>query len=202
MADTGDPQADALIDQYEEALLLAAYAAMEGRTTKRETERNFREIAERFLPLLFLLGGGLLASRAGQRFVEQQQQIHRRSARQFTNDIFARRYLDDAGQVKDDMLRNRTRLWSNQGVYAVNQGRINAPVPPGVDTEPLLIWRLGATERHCRDCAAFDGKVLTQSEWARLPAPQSPDLECGGWNCDCSLLPTDQPRTGITELGI
>ena len=50
-------------------------------------------------------------------------------------------------------------------------------------------WKLGATERHCKDCAHLNGQIHRASEWrASGIAPQSPDLECGGWNCDCSLV--------------
>ncbi len=50
-------------------------------------------------------------------------------------------------------------------------------------------WQLGATERHCTDCARFNGQIHRASDWrAAGIRPQSPDLECGGWNCDCQLV--------------
>ena len=50
-------------------------------------------------------------------------------------------------------------------------------------------WQLGNTEKHCSDCLHLDGQVHTAEDW-RLAGirPQSPDLECGGWNCDCRLV--------------
>lgn len=50
-------------------------------------------------------------------------------------------------------------------------------------------WRLGATERHCTDCAHLHGQIHRASEWRTAGiSPQSPDLECGGWNCDCRFV--------------
>lgn len=51
-------------------------------------------------------------------------------------------------------------------------------------------WHIGATEKSCSDCLAFDGKTKTRSEWAKGgKLPQSTTLECTGRHCDCSLSP-------------
>ena len=63
--------------------------------------------------------------------------------------------------------------------------------------DPRFVWRLGATEQHCTDCLNLDAQTHTASEWAAAGiSPQSPDLECGGFNCDCRLEPTDEPSLG------
>ena len=62
-----------------------------------------------------------------------------------------------------------------------------------------LVWHFGATEKHCRTCEQLDGIVAFASEWETAQVmPQSPPnglLECGGWQCDCRLEPTDQRRS-------
>jgi hypothetical protein len=59
-------------------------------------------------------------------------------------------------------------------------------------------WVLGATAVHCSDCLRLNGQVHSASEWrAAGISPQSPDLECGGWNCDCRLYPVDAPSIGM-----
>ena len=62
-----------------------------------------------------------------------------------------------------------------------------------------LVWRFGATEKHCRTCEQLNGIVAFASEWETAQVmPQSPPnglLECGGWQCDCRLEPTDQRRS-------
>lgn len=79
----------------------------------------------------------------------------------------------------------RLNLWVNGRARIANIARTHD------EDDPLLVWRLGATEQHCRDCLDANGRVMRASEWRNLRAlgihPQSPSLECGGWNCDCSL---------------
>lgn len=85
-----------------------------------------------------------------------------------------------------EKLIGRINLWRNQGNSAYNSGIVDSE--PAAD-EPRYMWVLGATERHCRDCLELNGQIKTASEWrAAGIQPQSPDLQCGGWNCDCSLV--------------
>ena len=93
------------------------------------------------------------------------------------------------GAIGDGWRRvvSRLGLWVNHAIGAFNKGIVDREPIPG-EIEPRYIWRLGATERHCSDCLHLDGQIKTASEWASAGiAPQSPDLECGGWNCDCKL---------------
>ena len=47
--------------------------------------------------------------------------------------------------------------------------------------------KLGKTEQHCADCSAYAGRVMTGAEWAKEKQPQSRELACKGYNCDCTL---------------
>lgn len=59
-----------------------------------------------------------------------------------------------------------------------------------------LKWVLGHTVEHCEDCATYNGQVHRASVWRKYGAiPQSRSLECGGWRCQCRLVPTDEPVT-------
>ena len=55
----------------------------------------------------------------------------------------------------------------------------------------LLVWRLGFTERHCKDCAWLDGQ-RHRASWYRsrgyYPKKPGSATECGGYRCDCSLI--------------
>jgi hypothetical protein len=59
-----------------------------------------------------------------------------------------------------------------------------------LDKKQMLTWHLGATEKHCKDCAKLDGK-RHKAGWfiAHNYIPRQPGaaMECGGYNCDCSL---------------
>jgi len=89
----------------------------------------------------------------------------------------------------------RAPLWANRWNEAYNQALQAITAEMG----GRLIWKLGATETHCETCAALDGIVAFATEWDELGVkPQSAPndaLECGGWRCDCTLLPTDQRRS-------
>lgn len=83
--------------------------------------------------------------------------------------------------VKAELWINRYRAISNQ-----------AKIPACGDKK--LLWRLGATEKHCVDCNRLDGKIKRASQWQRANIEtQSPDLSCGGWRCKCALTVTDEP---------
>lgn len=88
-------------------------------------------------------------------------------------------------------LMQRAQLWVNRFNSVVNEARVMAC------KDQKLKWVLGATEKHCRTCAALNGKVKRASFWKKLGVrPQNapnPMLECEGWLCDCSLVPTDDP---------
>ena len=86
-----------------------------------------------------------------------------------------------------------------RSVYAIGQLYIPPRIVEGVEVEQNYVWRLGNTREHCADCLRLDGQVHTADEWRRAAIrPQSPNLECGGWNCDCRLEPTEAESQGFT----
>ena len=87
--------------------------------------------------------------------------------------------------------RNRASLWGRGYDGVVNDAKLH------FGDKDKLEWILGATEKHCSTCASLNGIVAWAREWAEAGVkPQGSMLECGGWNCDCSLEPTDARRTG------
>jgi predicted RNase H-like HicB family nuclease len=65
------------------------------------------------------------------------------------------------------------------------------------EPERDAIWRLGKTEAHCNTCSTLNGQKHPISwfiDHGYIPQePGSSTLDCGGWNCDCSL---NDPKTG------
>jgi hypothetical protein len=99
-----------------------------------------------------------------------------------------------------DRLISRIGLWINHAIGAYNSGVIDSEPEPG-QQEQRYTWRLGATERHCSDCLRLNGTTLTASEWARAGIqPQSPQLQCGGWRCDCRLELTEAESIGFENV--
>lgn len=84
----------------------------------------------------------------------------------------------------------RAALWANRYVEATNQARVMA------GANQKLEWVIGPTEEHCSDCGRLNGKVKRGSVWAAYGlAPQSRNLKCKGYNCECKLMPTTKPVT-------
>lgn len=88
---------------------------------------------------------------------------------------------------------SRLSIWGNRYADVVNQAKLHF----GGKTK--LVWRMGATEKHCDSCLQLNGIVAYADEWeASGIRPQSPPngaLECGGWNCSCELVTTDERRS-------
>lgn len=130
-------------------------------------------------------------------FVDQA----RKSSRNLTRSIDG---LIRNGLTADDIVKKisyRLNMWQNVGKQIFGKGQIESPQIPGIP-EKRYRWQLGATEQHCETCLKLSGKVLTASEWrAAGIAPQSRDLDCGGWNCDCVLIETDAESMGLDSIG-
>lgn len=82
-------------------------------------------------------------------------------------------------------------------VLRYQDARNKARAMAGADKK--LMWELGRTEKHCSSCLKLAGRIKRASQWlAAGILPQNPPnskLECGGWQCDCRLVPTDEPSS-------
>lgn len=78
--------------------------------------------------------------------------------------------------------------------WAKAYGRAKELARMMANADQKLEWVIGKTEKHCRDCLRLNGKVKRASTWLDYGVrPQSRELECHGYNCDCSLKPTKKP---------
>ena len=60
--------------------------------------------------------------------------------------------------------------------------------------EKLLTWIFGPTLEHCVDCTGYRGHTYPASMWAAVGAlPQSRNLACRGFRCECRLIPSKGP---------
>jgi hypothetical protein len=62
------------------------------------------------------------------------------------------------------------------------------------DATTSYIWRIDPEKDHCSTCLGQDGVTRTGEEWRQLAEeqgiwPRSPNLECTGRFCGCSLEP-------------
>ena len=107
---------------------------------------------------------------------------------QYTRSLLSDILIAIAAGVGIAVLRSRMKMWANRYMDVRNR----AMVLVGKRTGALLRWDFGGTEKHCTDCAGYNGTVRTAEEWDDLyrmqgHKPQSRELECKGYNCDCSL---------------
>jgi HK97 family phage portal protein len=73
-------------------------------------------------------------------------------------------------------------LWVNKTLVPFYQAGLAAGTTNGT-----FEWVLGDTE-HCTDCLARGGMIKPMKSWLKDGIlPQSDELECGGFNCQCKL---------------
>lgn len=83
-------------------------------------------------------------------------------------------------------IKNRIKTWGRKVVEYQNVGKVVG------NPDKLFRWRFGRTIEHCSDCIEQNGQIRTGDEWRRLYQetgirPRSSALECGGFNCKCTL---------------
>lgn len=98
---------------------------------------------------------------------------------------FGKALYDGDGNLID--AQARAELWANKSLNEIHYEGVRLAAP-----HTLWTWRLGKTKDHCDDCASNNGQVKSMDEWTDQGLPQSSDLDCGGWYCDCSLEETYQ----------
>jgi hypothetical protein len=89
---TGNELADRTLDEYETAVLLLCARALDGQITRRELEQGLYQTAVKYLGLLYTIGGGNLTSDKGRKWLDNEQKIHKRSAKKLAADVFNGRY--------------------------------------------------------------------------------------------------------------
>jgi hypothetical protein len=111
------------------------------------------------------------------------------------SDILALRLMGGMLEEYRTKFAGRIEVWAHRYTDVVNQAKVWF----GKRKKVKLKWEMGATEEHCATCAALDGIVAYAEDWERSGIhPQNPPnraLECGGWRCDCSLVPTTERAT-------
>jgi hypothetical protein len=111
------------------------------------------------------------------------------------SDILALRLMGGMLEEYRTKFAGRIEVWAHRYTDVVNQAKVWF----GKRKKVKLKWEMGATEEHCATCAALNGIVAYAEDWERSGIhPQNPPnqaLECGGWRCDCSLVPTKERAT-------
>lgn len=111
------------------------------------------------------------------------------------SDILELRLMGGTLEEYRTKFAGRIEVWAHRYTDVVNQAKVWF----GKRKKVKLKWEMGATEEHCATCAALNGIVAYAEDWERSTVhPQNPPnraLECGGWRCDCALVPTTERAT-------
>lgn len=103
----------------------------------------------------------------------------------FANELYSK-------GLPESMVVIRAQIWANKSLETMYQAGIAS-----ADANGMYMWQLGNTEEHCKTCLACAGQVHRMKTWQRTGLmPKAGTLECGGWQCDCSLSRTDSRARG------
>lgn len=90
---------------------------------------------------------------------------------------------EDSNNAEDLMWELHPERWDSRLGYFSNLGMLY-----GRDLQEELTWVYGDTQ-HCVDCEDLNGQTHTVEEWIKIGfVPQSPDLSCKGFFCDCKFV--------------
>ena len=89
-------------------------------------------------------------------------------------------------------LLDRVKMWANRYNEAMSRARMTITAKLG----GRLQWVEGDTKDKCDTCLGLNGIVAFATEWELSGyKPQGSNLDCGGFNCHCELVPTDRRRS-------
>lgn len=94
------------------------------------------------------------------------------------------------GQTPDP--DDRSGMWQRKSLNSIYFEGLHKAAP-----DKSVTWNLGATEDHCGNCSDNDGQTKTVDEWKAQGFPQSDQLECKGFKCDCGFTDADGNPLGI-----
>ncbi|MHC4620467.1 MAG: hypothetical protein ACYTEQ_22195 [Planctomycetota bacterium] len=180
------------IDSYRLGLRAAVRGLWRGVTDEGQFSQSFGGIIRRRLTQAWNEGAAVCGVLPAERTPEEGQELISLIAQQqsfipgFSADIV------EGSKARGGLLRvqlARVERWINRYPEMVQRGKAAAC------GNRKLRWTLGDAE-HCSTCLRLNGKVRRAQFWQEsgiLPrVPGANYLECRGYNCACSLLPTNE----------
>ena len=175
-----------ITDEYEKQLSRFAFQAYEGLMDKTDLARAHRALIRTLAPRAYkegLKAGGVDETEMDE---EDQAAIAEWVASQLD---FVREFSKDAVAAKlnanaRNAIQDRVGLWAQSMQTLGDLGRASA------QGNAMGTWKYGDTE-HCDTCRALNGQRKRLKTWIRqgiIPQqPGSTALDCGGWNCQCTI---------------
>jgi len=107
---------------------------------------------------------------------------------------FLRKFVDTL--FKDtftfDQIQRRADAWVSKSVNTMYYIGLEA-----ANRNKRFMWVVDPIKEHCVSCLKLNGQIHRMKDFIRTGLlPQSSKLVCGGYQCGCKLVPTDQPARG------
>lgn len=96
----------------------------------------------------------------------------------------------EAGKAKGDARQGAQRgVFTRVGYWVDSLSQLGGLGRARAMDGVMVYWELGDTETHCDSCLSHSRERPHRMKWWRERGwlPKAHDLECGGWNCDCTL---------------
>lgn len=121
----------------------------------------------------------------GQEFLAKWRADQRQNIRRFASELVSK-------GLTDTQLDERATLWVNMSIDpAYYEGLADG------NRNQRYLWVYDPTKENCVTCLRLNGQIHRMKDYtSRGLIPRSRALVCGGWNCGCQLMPTDQPARG------
>lgn len=182
---------------YRKSIRDAVRGLWSGALTLIDFYETMSAAIRRQFPLAWNEGAGRFGMGPDERSDEEEQRLTLEINTQtsYITD-YGRAILDDSkanGGALQPLL-DRAEMWVTSYERIVNLAGVMA----GADQK--AVWIYGDTVEHCPSCKAYEGRVYRNSTWRKYLEPydlmpKGKGLACGGWRCDCAIVPTNRPMT-------
>lgn len=89
-------------------------------------------------------------------------------------------------------LRSRAQMWVNKSINPLYYEGLAIAAK-----DKLFMWVLDPVKENCVTCLRLNGQVHKMKDFiASTFLPQAPTLACKGFQCGCTLVPSDQKASG------
>ena len=188
--ETGDDETDDVMSDFTAELSRLVGSALRGEITREVFVLAVEDLLETHGLSAYMAAGDLrLSGMTGDDLsaVQSYLAVHDDSITNLADEIYGGDYKpDDVGALPTTLF-----MWAVSLLSLMNLSRAKA------GAARRLRFELGNTQEHCADCSRLHGQVHTGRQWLRSGLmPQSRNLACHGWQCDCRLVATDEQVKG------
>jgi hypothetical protein len=92
---------------------------------------------------------------------------------------------------------SRASMWVNKSLNPLYYKSLDA-----ASGNSRWMWVVNPVKEHCDTCVKMNGQIHKMKDYIKSGIlPQSPKLECGGYQCGCNLVQSDLPSRGTFTRG-